>query len=363
MTIRKRIRPERAVSLTLLVSLLLILAGCGSVSVLEDTPESDLAAPPDYTLIFYIHGDGDYLFHFGDGTPAEAGDMTITRAKDIAESALSGEVIIYYQKPRRSFLGLFPRRSNEMFRYNRGELQEHLKYRHHSDDHFLSREAELYHQYSRDEKAERPHYFLYFGHEIPQLPETAYHQSLPAVEVYTDSFAEGIQRFLGNDNDRFRMIVLSTCSNGTPAMAQALYPLTDLLLASPQNLHLSYIDPEPILILEENPGMDARKVADEIAETTFLRLSRNIQTVITLAIYDLEIVSNYIDELYRLNRSHEEESPPAMLEENIDCGTLPFFDDSTFRDGVDIHYRAPRFGRQSGIQSHSGWGCKPSLNR
>jgi hypothetical protein len=75
-------------------------------------------------------------------------------------------------------------------------------------------------------------YFLYFGHEIPSENGTGYHLSIPGIDVNTVSFANGIQNFLFADEDRFDLVVLSTCNNGTPAMAELLVPFTKAMLGS-----------------------------------------------------------------------------------------------------------------------------------
>jgi hypothetical protein len=50
------------------------------------------------------------------------------------------------------------------------------------------------------------------------------------------------------------------------------------------------------------------------------------------------------------------ERSPGFAEHG-DCAGDPTFARPGMADGVDVFYRAPRFGRQSSVQDHSGWQC------
>jgi hypothetical protein len=150
---------------------------------------------------------------------------------------------------------------------------------------FLATEAQLMNQFRAQNRTDKHQsYFLYFGHEIPMESNIAYHHTLRQIDVNLTSFAKGIQNFLISDEERFDLVVLSTCNNGTPAMAELLMPFTDVILASPQNLHLSHFDSDKMNLLESDPDTTPKQIARSMAEQTYQRLDTTIHTTITLAI-------------------------------------------------------------------------------
>jgi hypothetical protein len=233
----------------------LSISGCSHTKELTREQPDDQAAKVDYSIIYYIHADADYLFHDPNGQPVRANSQVLETALEVAENARSGEVFIFYQRPEKKFLGLFPRNSSMLYHYTNGKKTTQVKYRYpEADEEFLTTEAKLYNRYHfHPNDRDQQNYFLFFGHEIPNDEGKKYHNTLPKVQVNTSSFAEGIQHLLLTDQKKFDLVVLSTCNNGTPAMAYSLAPVANHLLASPQNLHLSHIDTGSLEILENNP--------------------------------------------------------------------------------------------------------------
>lgn len=314
-----------------------------------------------YSVIYYIHADAGYLYHDPDGQPVQANARVLDTALAIAENARSGEVFIFYQRPEKKFLGIFPQKRSRFYHYTNGQKSTQVKYRH-SDkqEPFLATEAQLYKQYGEHTPGnDRQHYFLYFGHEIPKEKGTNYHRTLPDIEVNTASFAGGIRQFFGADEQKFDLVVLSTCNNGTPAMAELLMPATELLLASPQNLHLSHIDTDSMAILERDPGPSPVQLAQSMAGQTYRRLAATIQTTITLALYELDKVQPYINELHTSAVTHEQSAQANLFRDNADCARFPFFDAGKYQAGVETWFKPSRFGRGNNSETHSGWGCKP----
>lgn len=299
MPLFKQFKTTQAWQTIFLCLLGLFFAGCCSLAVRESPAIATEETSPEYTLIFYIHGDNDYLFHFGDGTPARADEHARDKAIDVAENAERGEIFIFHQKEQRSFLGLFPRRNSEVIHYSGGIKQERIRYRHSENDLLLHPEADLLLSGRETDDVSGPTYFFYFGHEIPHQPEAGYHRSMPGVVVSTELFTDALHLFTEKTGDRFDLIALSTYSNGTPAMARSLRPLTDMMVASPQNLHLSYLDIGAVRLLEDDPSADPHQIASAIASESFERLSGEIRTVLTVGVYDLEQLSTRAEELYR----------------------------------------------------------------
>ncbi|GAA5521716.1 hypothetical protein LQ318_08170 [Aliifodinibius salicampi] len=342
--------------------IILGLLGCSHTAELTRDAPPDKPINIDYSIIYYIHADADYLFHDPNGKPVRANSQVLDTALNVAENARSGEVFIFYQQPEKKILALFPRKSSMLYHYTNGEKTTQIKYRYpDGNEDFLATEAQLYNRYhfhSGDQSLQN--YFLYFGHEIPNEEGTNYHQTLPNLRVNTSSFTEGIEHFLSTDQKKFDLVVLSTCNNGTPAMAYSLAPVANRLLASPQNLHLSHIDTEGLQLLEDNPETSARKVAQSVADSTFKRLKKEIQTTITLAEYDLESVGRYINDLYDRTTAFQDSTRINPYRENVDCAQFPFFDAKKYTQGITTWYRPARFGRNANTMTqHSGWGCKP----
>lgn len=346
-------------SLTLITGL--IFYGCSHTSELTGDYLQENENDVDYSLIYYIHSDSDYLYHTSEGEPIKENSEVLNTAFKVAEDVLSGEVFIYYQRPETKFLGLFPRKRSRLYQYKKGQLVNTIKYRHaDKEELFLATEANLLREIRTQNRTDdHQSYFLYFGHEIPPENGKGYHHTLPDIEVNTATFANGIQNFLHSDEDRFNLVVLSTCNNGTPKMAELLMPFTDTMLASPQNLHLSHFDTEAITLLEKEPGVSSMKLARSMADQTYQRLEKTIQTTITLALYNLEDVKTYIDTLTPLTSTNQTSDRFEQFQDNVDCAEIYSFESETYRQGVETWYKPARFGRQSGRSTHSGWGCKP----
>jgi hypothetical protein len=338
--------------------LVCFFAGCSYSSVLVEDERRDHSIP-EYSVVTYIHGDSDYLYHTAEGEAVQADEQALDMTKEAAKKASSGEFFIIHQQPKKRFLWLIPRRSSDFYHFRNGDLVNHIRYRSEADEKaFLETEINLFRQIRTEEPDQnQQNYFLYFGHEISAGSGTGYHQSRTDIIVNTETFTHGLKGFL-SDGGRYRLVTLSSCSNGTPQMARYLAPFTDHLLASPVNLHLSYIDIEKLQLLETNPETAPAAIAEAMAEQTYARLADSIQTVISLSVYDLQKTSDYIEDFYLENERFAAEHKPDFFRENTDCSELPFFDDEKYSSGVISFYRPPRFGAQASNENHSGWGCK-----
>ncbi|MDZ7755823.1 hypothetical protein [Rhodohalobacter sp.] len=340
-----------------------VLAGCSSTSELFSEDPTNETVNLDYSVIYYIHADSDYLYHDADGDPVRANSKVLETARSVAEELKSGELFIFYQRPEKKFLGLFPRNKSRLYHYRNGKLTSRIKYRHSdkSED-FLTTEARLYDQYrTRSGSENHRNYFLYFGHEIPDDDGINYHRTNPDIAVNTGSFSAGIRKFLVQGEAQFDLVVLSTCNNGTPEMAENLMPFSNTLLASPQNLHLSHIDTERLDLLESEPGITSNQIAQAMADQTYGRLESEIETTITLAVYDFGVIEEFKDELHTFSMKYDALDTRRFFSDNVDCNRVAFFEDDKFGKGVETWYKPARFGRISSTSTHSGWGCKPLI--
>lgn len=338
-----------------------LVAGCRSSKVV--LPESE--PPPSYSITYIIHGDANYLYHDAEGHALQADKQVLEEAKKIARNATNGEVFIFYQKPERKILWLFPKKDRQFLYYRKGKLVHEQKYSPHSGEQPFVTEAKLYQQFyaANIDTASHKNVILYFGHEVPHNQQSPYHYSRPNAAFNTQNFARGMQSFLQSQENKFDLTVLSTCNNGTPAMVHALSPYTHYILASPQNLHLSHIDTQSLALLDTTRMLSTKALAGSLAEDTYNRLSSFLQTVITLSVYDTDAIQSYIGTFNQNYTNYVANQPtPQVTPDNVDCATLSFFKAGKYNEGIKVWYKAPRFGLKDKHASYSGWGCRESSN-
>ncbi|SHG16098.1 hypothetical protein SAMN05443144_12061 [Fodinibius roseus] len=392
-----------------------MLLGCVvQKKAVRPAPPGSSAAGIDYTLIYLLHGDADYLYHSEEGQPLQADEEVLKEAQSVAEKAENGEVFIFHQRPEQKVLGLFPKKDRRMYHYRNGELVSRRAYSPAPGKEgegegeraaAFDTEATLYETLrSPDGSNSRPNrILLYYGHEIPMLAQTGYHRSRPEVDFGSSAFTDGIAQFNTSGSSPLDLLVLSTCNNGTPDMLHRLKDTADYVLASPQNLHLSHIDSDALLLLESRASIGTADLAAKIADQTLGRMSKFIQTGVTLSLYDTDIAGKYAADLsLRITErtSRNEHVMPAGLPaadtgavntentetltgpgtgkemdtentetgpgaargtENIDCAELlpaPLIRS----DGISVWFQPPAFGPQAARKSHSGWGCVNPMN-
>lgn len=305
---------------------------------------------PEYSLVYIIHADSDYLYH-KNGKAYQADREALKEAFDIALNAESGEVFIFHQKPERNAFLFFPKKDRRFYHYRNGELVQQINYSPKTGG--IDAELELVNKHISS-GSQRMGLF-YFGHEIPASELTAYHQSRTDQVFNIDVLTKNLELL----PTKLDILALSTCNNGTPKVAQKLVSQSDILVASPQNLHLSYLNTNSILLLEKNPSISSLALADSIAKNSFQELRSFVETEITVSVYDLDHVSGYVNELVSfypdINRFPTTTSPNG---DNLDCRDL-LASSQIKTSGVISYYNPAMFGRKSAKTSHSGWGCKP----
>jgi hypothetical protein len=337
--------------LTLIAVIILTGACSGTKNLNVQNPATGPDDQVDYTLIYMIHGDANYLYH-QDGKEIRADQHALKKAFDVAVHATNGEVFIFHQKPESRALLFFPKKDRQFYHYKNGKLVDYQDYS--PEEGGFEAEAKIYSERS-DSRTEN-NYFLYYGHEVPMRTDISYYRSQPEFSFNADVFAEDLSLF-GN----FKLTVLSTCNNGTPYMMQQLLGKSEIVVASPQNLHLSYMDSDKILALNDQPGTNPVTLAESISEASFNRLTKEVTTTVSIAVYDLRIISEYIRDLYDpyLEYSSDQESA-SDIANAVDCMSLPEYKSLDRSDGVSVYYRESEFGKKSNesVVTHSGWGCK-----
>ncbi len=343
------------------VVLVLFLFSCSSIPPSHrETPLGEVSAlPPRYSMVFIIHGDGDYLYHDPSGQAHRADEEAIVGAIGVAVQNQQAEVFVFHQKRRRHTFLFFPRHDGKMHYYRHGRLLAEESYWRDQGQSRFDPEVELYHRFRVGEQLQPVRLFLYFGHEIPEFGGVRYDASYSNRMFTVHDLADGLKRFT-RDSTKFDIIVLSTCFNGTPHTIATLAPYARTIVASPDNLHLSYFDLRPFERLDVGLGDgDVAAFAKNYARQAFNRLTEDIRTTITVAVYDVDRVQGFlhaVDSVYDHALTTLKGQKPGSFE-HFDCAEDSAYVLPGMSDGVDVFYRPPRFGRSKHKQNHSGWEC------
>jgi hypothetical protein len=344
--------------------LIVLLSSCSADLSLQreaQLPEEVVFAAA-YSIVFVIHGDGDYLYHDTAGNEYKADEEALAGAKRVAQQNTNAEVFIFHQKPRRHFLFFFPLRDGEFYYYRNGRLIANESYwRDQKQSHF-DPQVGIYHRFRADNQREMVNLFLYCGHEIPEFGGAGYDASYPDRTFTVHDLANGLKGFT-SDSARFDLMVLSTCFGGTPYTIGALGPFARTIIASPDNLHLSYFDLNSLERLDLSlwdrnvPGFARR-----FAHRAFERLTIDVQTAVSVVVYDVDRLQEFLRSVHKVYddtlTTLKGKSKSSMSSiEHCDCAELPSYVLPTMNDGVDVFYRPARFGRSKHKQNHSGWEC------
>ena len=341
--------------------IVLFLFSCSSISLTQrGSPlEEESALPPTYSMVFIIHGDSDYLYHDTQGNARRADEEALIEATMVAEQNPQAEVFIFHERHRRHTLLFFPRRDGRFYYYRHGRLIAKESYWRDQGPSRFDPEIKLYQRFHKAVQPQPVRLFLYFGHEIPEFDGAGYDASYSHRTFTVDDLADGLKH-ITPDSTKFDLIVLSTCFNGTPHTIAALAPYARTIVASPDNLHLSYFDLQPFERLDVGlQDGDMAAFTKAFARQSFDRLTEDIQTAVTVAVYDVDRVQEFlhaVDSSYENTLTTLKGQKPGSFE-HCDCAEDPAYVLSGMSEGVDLFYRPPRFGRLKHKQNHSGWEC------
>jgi hypothetical protein len=166
---------------------------------------------------------------------------------------------------------------------------------------------------------------------------------------------------MAQENTRFDMVVLSSCFSGTPRIISKLAPHARTIIASPDNLHLSYFDLAYLNTLDSGlQSLNMLNFARGFARAAYLKLTQEVQTAVTVAVYDVDEVSEYLHFVKGVDDSDETRMPSEspLAGEHCDCALDSAHYLPQMKKGVDLFYRPPRFGPKQNKQDHSGWECR-----
>jgi hypothetical protein len=344
--------------------LAVFLLSCGTDQLLQNKTQraNESELDTQYSIVFFIHGDGDYLYHDTSGKEYEADEEVLSEAIRVAQQNPKAEVFIFHQKPRQHFLFFFPLRDGEFYYYRNGQLIDNELYWRYQEKSNFDPEVELYRRFLPVKQRKMVRMFLYFGHEIPEFDGKGYDASYPDRAFNIHDLTIKLKGFTF-DSTRFDLMILSTCYGGTPYTIHALGMFSRTIITSPDNLHLSYFDLHPLERLDLGlQNGDVPAFAKRFAQHAFDRLTVDVQTAVSVAVYNVDRVQEFINKVYRvydhtLTALKEETDNSSTTIEHCDCADLPSYVLSTMCEGVDVFYRPARFGRSKHKQNHSGWEC------
>lgn len=343
------------------LALMFLWSSCSSLSpTRHEVPLGDERAPPPrYSIVFIIHGDGAYRYYDTGGEAHEADEDALAGAIRVAERNPQAEVFIFHERPKRHAFLFFPLRDGKFYYYRGGQLLARESYRRNQGVSHFEPEATLYHQFRVSGLPQPKRFFLYFGHEIPEFDGLGYDASYSHRTFTVRDLADGL-KLTTRDTTKFDLVVLSTCFNGTPHTIDTLAPYARTIIASPDNLHRSYFDLHPFERLDVGlRDGDTAAFARAFSRHAFDRLSEDIQTTITIAVYDVDRVQGYLNTVegaYDHTLTTLKEQSPGFFEHH-DCAEDTAYALPEMSEGVDVFYRPPRFGRQKHKENHSGWEC------
>ena len=317
---------------------------------------------PRYSIVFVIHGDGDYLYHDANGGEHNANEEALAGARRVALQNPHAEVFIFHQQPSTHFLFFFPRHDGEFSYYQNGRLIITESYWRDMEGSHLNSELQLYHDFHVKTPADGVRMFLYYGHEIPEFDGTGYDASRSDRKFTVQDLATGLERF-NDQSAKFDLLVLSTCFGGTPYTIATLGPSARYIIASPDNLHLSYFDAHSLERLDQQlRNDDVSAYVESFAHHAFDRLTADIQTAVSVAVYDVNRVQGFLRSVREhygmtLNTLSGNAQSPLVNNSRCDCADLQAYSLTTMSEGVKVFYRPARFGRATKKQAHSGWEC------
>jgi hypothetical protein len=345
-------------------ALTVLLSSCSAnLPVQRDAQQAeDGGRPAPFSIVCIIHGDGDYLYHDTSGVEHEADLEALAGAQRIAQHNPQAEVFVFHRRPRGHFLFVFPLHDGEFYYYRNGRLIANESYWRDKDKSPFDAEVKLYQRFREGVQPKKVSILLYCGHEIPEFGGTGYDASHPDRPFTIQDFAGSLTGFR-RDSTKFDLALLSTCFGGTPYTIGTVGPFARYIIASPDNLHLSYFDLQPLERLDLSLGDgDVHAFARRFAQRSFDRLTRDIQTAVTVGVYDVDHAQEFLRSAHgtyaKTLSSLKEMGEEAMtMMEHCDCADIPPYVLPAIGEGVEVLYRPARFGRSNHKLTHSGWEC------
>jgi hypothetical protein len=345
------------------IILILFLSSCSSDMPLSNTVRGHAKVSGiKYSIVCIIHGDGDYLYHDTSNNEIEADRVTLSEVKQIAQQNPHAEVFIFHQKPTKHFLFFFPMQDGKFYYYRNGRLIANESYWRNKQLKETNPEVDLFKRFHVANQDSMIRFFMYFGHEIPEFGGKGYDASYPDRMFNINDLAVKLKGFT-SDSSIFNLIILSTCFGGTPFTISTLGAYSRTIIASPDNLYLSYFNLNSLNHLDLSlSNSDIHSFAKKFARQAFDKLSGEIQTAVSVAVYSVDSVQAYLHSVLSIYnktltalKNGTNKAVPLMG--HCDCAEIPEYDLPAINKGVIVFYRPARFGRLKHKLHHSGWEC------
>jgi len=332
-----------------------VTASCASTPP-ELNPGSG-AQSPLYSLVFIVHGDGEYTYHDELGVAHEADQEILAQARTVAERNPNAEVFLFHETRRKRLLFLIPRKDGHAYYYRNGRLLAERDYWRDDGEGRFDPALDIYDELTFAETPVRM--FFYFGHEVPEFVGSGYDASYPDRKFTVYDVGRALAR-MATPPEKVDLLVLGTCFGGTPYTIHALAPYAQFIVASPENLHRSYFDLGPLENLDVGPfASNTRAFAIDFARHAFEQLAASVQTAVSVAVYDADSVQTFVSQVessYKRSLATLKGDTPDEAA-RCDCAEDPTYALPGIDHGVTVFYRAARFGRSAAKSSHSGWTC------
>lgn len=313
--------------------------------------EADRSGSIQQHIVLVVHGDASYLYHDREGRGHQADEETLQEAFSAARAMPKAEIFLFHQRPEDKILGLFPRDDGTFYHFRRGNLVRRTTY---DQNRSVPLDAEAKLLRSASATAADSSMLtaaIYYGHAIPEESRSGYHRSRPAVSFGVDDLARGLERLAGPHASAFDAVVLSTCDGGTPHTISTLGSTARYVLASPRDLHLSFMDAD--LLATVDSTTDPAAWTRTFAERAFDRLTARTVTAVTLATYDMGQATSAARRMAQEVRPDTSVAPAGAR--HVDCQKV--LGTSVDTTGVRTWDRPAQFGPQANRAPHSGWGC------
>jgi|GEM_PF-3615116 len=304
----------------------------------------------EYSFIFQIHEDASYDFHTKEGIKKFGYKEAYKQAKNLALTCTICEVFIFREMAKN---GLYSGKVEYFLSRKRKSRLYHKREQGEKDLEFFQKHS----MKLKQKKGKIRTFFTYFGHSVPETGVEGYSHSLPHL-TFGITHLENRLKKLGAGGDSgllFDGIILSSCHNGTPFILNRLVPFANYVVASPENLHLSYLDIKPFLEIEKKQDISTldllKKIIDQSMETFE---QRAIKTFTVLSLYQIQKIKATLAEVSLVYEKNFKKNTQDYKDCQDVRGLSPFLE--RMQDYIYTKSNNPFF-LTAATKKHSGLSC------
>jgi len=311
------------------------------------------------SLIFMIHGDASYRYHLN-GESFEADNETLEMAKKVATQCQSCEVFIFIQDRSHGFprnlIPLISKKHAKAIYYSNGQKIKEESFYPNRTDNTYGFELNFLRERSQA-TSETLRFFNYYGHHIPEHDVLGYSRSFDEVKFTVDEFTLGLEAFKeATGGSPFDALVLNSCYGATPGTLSMLAPHAQTVIASPNNLHLSYFSLEPYLQIDKVYREELPTFIKAYASYAFLALSSTTHNEIQIGIYDTQMIEEFLENsIGEYQQLVNQISSIGFFLKYGNCNELETFPSEGSENGVTLFHRPHKFFPPN--VEPLGWAC------